>query len=537
VAQDRAASEHRGGGFDAAEGARHPGWTLDSVTGPVVATAVVALVAVLLVAYGTRNGSNIGPDSATYFSGARNLAAGRGYSGYDMRPITLFPPGFSATLAVARTAGIDPVTAARWLNAVAAGALCVLVFVLVRRHARYRWSPVLAAAAVGSMPAIFDTFSAAWTEPLFCVLAVVLLLVLESILARHARRPGLLYAAGALAALGFLYRYAGITLVAVGLIVVAIAARPDGPQATLARMARFLAAGAAVPIMLVAWNATRGAALGPRPSSAQTLGGMAHDFLTTFRGWLVGNAHPPIAAADGLLALAVVVTALGAAGFVATRPRRPDPLRSLLPSVVFVAVYVAYLVASELATALDPVGNRLLAPVIGPVVLLVTVCLESVVAWPRAVPRTIRIALVTILVAGWFATSIATSIDRARRNAPAATGYAAAWWTGSDLVAAVRRLPPGIAIFSNNPAGVYLATGRQPISNTPTTGVYRSRNAPVGIGAFRARLASTGRPAYLVWERIAGDTWDVTPAQLTAAGFRLAPVAAAHIGTVYRIAP
>jgi hypothetical protein len=262
---------------------------------------------------------------------------------------------------------------------------------------------------------------------------------------------------------------------------------------------------------------------------------MLHDFTATLRGWVVGPQHFSAGVGDGLLVAAVVIVAAGAAMLARTRDR--GSLRRLIPTTLFVVVYVMYIVASEFQTALDPVGNRLLAPIVAPVAVLVTLSLEPFITAPRAMPQMLRLAMVAALVSAWFTTSIATSVIRARESAPAQNGYAARWWTGSDLVAAERRLPPGATIFTNNPPGVYLATNIQPVFGSPTLAIYRSNDAAPGIANFRSRLASTRGPIYLAWERIIGDTWDVTPRQLQNAGFRLTPVAQAHLGTIYRITP
>src|SRR5689334_23211459 len=72
-----------------------------------LAVGLVAISAVILVVVGTRQGSALSPDSADYISGARNLAAGRGFVNYSLQPITTFPPGFSATLALGDRLGLN----------------------------------------------------------------------------------------------------------------------------------------------------------------------------------------------------------------------------------------------------------------------------------------------------------------------------------------------------------------------------------------------------------------------------------------------
>ena len=62
----------------------------------VVALAVLAGVATWVA---TRHGPGLSPDSVTYLSAARNLAAGRGYVDLTGQANTTFAPGYPAVLA------------------------------------------------------------------------------------------------------------------------------------------------------------------------------------------------------------------------------------------------------------------------------------------------------------------------------------------------------------------------------------------------------------------------------------------------------
>jgi hypothetical protein len=71
----------------------------------VLLLVLIAVAAGSLVGANTRWGVGLRGDSYAYISGARNLAAGLGYSrisgGGEVRPITHFPPLFSLLLASA----------------------------------------------------------------------------------------------------------------------------------------------------------------------------------------------------------------------------------------------------------------------------------------------------------------------------------------------------------------------------------------------------------------------------------------------------
>lgn len=498
---------------------------------PAIVTAGIAIAAAVVVLVGTRGGSLAGLDSAVYLAGGRNLAAGHGYVGMDLRPITLFPPGFSATLAAPDALGIGAAQAARWLNAVALGGSVVLAFMLTRRSARYRWTPVAAGLAVAVMPAGFDVGSALWSEPVFCVATLGVLLLLETAIATGPSRNTALVGAAALASIACTYRYAGLAVIATGIIVIAW----TGPDAVGRRIRRALVFGliaAIAPVLIVARNISYGTLFGPRTASIESVAGLSREALTVLRGWVTGVTHDAVPAAN--VAVIVALAAVGVGALMRIRTHRRG-VTSLAPVGVFVVVYIVDLVGTELATTVDPLGDRLLAPVVAPVVVLVACAIEALLDAPERIPRSLRIAGVALVAGAWMCGCAAVTIHRAAVGAPAANGYAARWWTGSSLVAATRRLPAGAGIATNNPAGIYLATGRQPLLQTPVSLIYRSSSRPPDIAAFRARLAALPAPRYLVWERLTGDTWDLTPAQLAAAGLRLVPVTVGDYGTVYRI--
>ncbi len=449
--------------------------------------------------------------------------------------MTLFPPGFSTTLAVPTALGVNAATAARTLNAVALGVVCLLTFVLGRRHARYRWTPVLAAAAVAVMPAMFGVFSAVWSEPVFCVLTIAFVLLVESAAAGHAADTRMVAWTAAVAGVAYVFRYAGVALIVAGIVIIAVAALADGRRAAVRRSAMFTAIALIGPLVVTAINLRYGTVVGPRSAPTETLPILGREIAATLRGWVVGTTHDRVLVADLAVLVAIIALAYAAGRARADRARAGATRRRLFPMASVVVIYVGYLIAGEFATTIDPVGDRLLSPVIAPIVVLSACALESFVDHPARVRRAVRVTVLSAIVAAWFAGSAAVTIHRTITTAPATNGYAARWWTNSGLVAAAGRIPAGATIVSNNAAGLYLATGRHPVMSTPTTRTYRSTGRPLDIATFRSQVAGLQQPVYFVWERLAGDTWDVTPAQLAAAGMRLSLVRTADFGAVFRI--
>ena len=510
----------------------------DSTRSAWLVVGFAALLAVVLALVATQHGAGVSPDSAVYLSGARNLAAGRGYVDYSLRPITAFPVGFSATLALGEKIGIDARDGARWLNASAFGALVLLTFALACRHLRQRWLAVGAAGAVAGSAPLFGVFSQAWTEPVFCVLVLAVLLVLERLTVQRSRGAWWLVTAGLLTSAAFAYRYSGLTLLVLSVLVIGVAARADGFAAVLRRTLLYLSVASVLPALIIARNLSEGSsAFGPRGSSIETLGGVTHSLAAAWRTWvLAGNGS---SSSLGWVALVGAATLLALGLTVAYREHgarlRPPDAAPLLPLLAFIAGYVGYLVVSEFVTNINAIDDRLLSPTLAPVVVLVTIALDHLVAPQAMAQRRWLAKCLVAMLSLWLALSLAESVSRAHEDAVAGQGYAAPSWTGSPFVAAFRRLPTTARTFSNYADGLYSATGRQPVYDSPSLLLYRSRDPAHQFGPFRRLVRRSRKPVVLIWFDANTRTYLLTPQQLRQRGLELTVVTTTSETTVYAV--
>lgn len=475
---------------------------------------LVAVAAVVLVLVGTRQGPGLSPDSANYVSSARNLAAGRGLVNYSLRPLTVFPPGFPTTLALGDRLGVDPVDGARWLNALALGALVLLTYGLARRHVRRTWLAVGAVAVLAFASPTFDIFTWAWSDPVFCLLVVGWLLTLESLVSRRGRAPSLIVLAALLASVAFAYRYASMTMLAASVVVIVVASWSDGLGATVRRTSLFLAVSLVLPALIVARNLTEGPAFGQRPSSRETIDGIVRGLVVSSRG--VG------ALAVGALVLLYVLHRYQVQHGVAATGA------PLLPLVVWTGTYVAYIVVTELKTGIDPINNRLLSPIFASTVVLLAACADQLLDldWARH-RRWVTITVAAVLVVGVVA-SFAQTARHARTRGDDGLGFAARDQAHSRLSAAVRALPGSAAVYSNSPGALYFADVRQPIFPSPWSPP-DGADDPAAGAALRRAVERSGGALYLA-------LWTGTPdAPPPPAGLRVERVTSTPDGALYRV--
>ncbi len=158
--------------------------------------SVVAALGAAGIFLCTARGVMANPDSAMYMGGARSIAAGEGYRlevfAGDTRPLTRFPPLFSAVLAAPAALGLDLLTADRWLDALLLAGSVLVVGWLVYRHTEDAALAVLGAALAATGSPMIAMHTALLSEPLFVFLVMLGLLLLDG----HLRRPRMLPPSG-----------------------------------------------------------------------------------------------------------------------------------------------------------------------------------------------------------------------------------------------------------------------------------------------------------------------------------------------------
>src|SRR5215211_3009754 len=180
-----------------------------------VAVLLISVIGFLLVLQATPEGAGLSDDSIAYIAGARSIAAGDGYREAWLesnQPVTHFPPGFPSVLAFFGFLGIDPLHAARYVNAflffLTAGLLGILA---------WRMTPSLTAGLV--LAGLFilcgdllQIHAMAMSEPLFIFVSLLSFWMFDLYFERH---QGIwLIACATLTGVAYLTRYSGLALAA-----------------------------------------------------------------------------------------------------------------------------------------------------------------------------------------------------------------------------------------------------------------------------------------------------------------------------------
>jgi len=435
-----------------------------SALGFAVITGILALYGTGRITQATPSGMGLGGDSYSYVTAADNLAAGIGFgrlNGYgELVPTTHYPPFYPAALAGMQILGVDKLESVRWVNLVAFTALVFLAGVIVRRETGSNYPAYAAAAVLATSTVVFDVSVWAMTETLYIALGLAGILVLSLYLERGSRWQLLL--AAVLAALGFLTRYIGISLV--GAAFVALLVQRASWRRRLVDGGLLLAVSLLPVVLWWIRNATLTGNFANRriiwhPVTLDHLRSLTLHFVE----WFVPSEfiRGGIYAVAVLLLLGVVVGAIllrmRAADRLSNRFRREGaPMLLALYSGMFVVALAASL---SLFDPFTPVGIRILSPLFVSVMLLAVVLAWD--AWMLQ-GRLVRVGIVAgfLFILVWNGTSQARM---AESYGIYGLGNAAPSISQSQTVAAVRELPE-VPIVSNGIARLYFWADRNPFA-------------------------------------------------------------------------
>jgi len=427
----------------------------------------IASMGAALALYATAgHGISVVTDSVKYLAAARSLAGGQGLTHYDGSPYVLWPPLYPATLAVLEATEGSALRGARVLHALLFGAVVLASGLLFRRLLRTDAAALAGAAAVVAGFPLFRSAITLYSEIGFVLLLVLFLLALHAALA--SRGAGFWLLAGALAALATLQRYAGLTLVATGALAL-VAAPGQGTPGRRVLHSTLFGLLATAPLALYALRnwLVGGALFGERPAGGRTLARDALDIADTLLAWTPAwRGFAPEDRAPVLLAAVTVLLLLAITSVLAGRSdaqRRKDVASRASVLLLFVAAYVAFLLATSSLSLYGRLGHRLLSPLFVPATALALLALEGAgvplgkLLRSRYAPAAVPVVVVALWIALHLGGRMESLIANARRGG--LPGFGAVGWTRSEAVAWLRDHPLQGSVYTNVPDALYMLLG------------------------------------------------------------------------------
>ncbi|MDP4214925.1 MAG: hypothetical protein Q8927_01905 [Bacteroidota bacterium] len=421
---------------------------------------LAAIAGILIIhSFCRHSGIGVSPDSVDYISTASNIRYHGTATNYSGHPLVNFPIGYPLLLSgIMWITGQDAMSFGPVLNEALFAILILLCGVLMEgfaiRSKLYKWAIL---TIIVLSPCLLEVYSMLWSETLFLVLLLLFILFLRRYLAAPDAASGLrrLWAPALIAGLACVTRYAGITLIATGGLLLCF----QGDLRIRGKMGRLLYFGAAA-LLLPCLNLLRnrmvtGTAAGLRERGIESFGHVLRDLGNVILGWLGAGEDYGLWAAV-LAAVLIVVFAL-----LTIRRRRSRSTEHIVH--VFFVVYAAFILGVASISRFQQLDSRLVSPLFIP---LIWGCTFWIPGWMSNLYRGMGkpIALFAVFSGVIFIqtaqlTSYAENWEGIRDAG--IPGYTENDWTHSQTMDYVRQqfAKDSVPVYSNADDAIWFLTG------------------------------------------------------------------------------
>ena len=318
-----------------------------------------AIGAACIIAMGKQSGMGVSPDSVFYLEAAKELIQDHALEDFNHLPLVDFPAGYPLLLAfVSWITQSDPLVFSTILNAFLYA--CLIFFSGRLTQKFFPNKPWLQIAVLGCLvvsPAMIEIYAMLWSETSFLLLLVLFFLVMGKVLSPNNRQHWWVLAA-IIAGYAALTRYAGITIIATGCLIVLL---QSNWKLGLRNSIRFgLIASLPLAINLIRNKMHTDTFTGLRkPATTGIIDNLGFTFDTiaqwlflpfSTNTWIVGS-----------ILLLLMIAGLWL--------RRKDAYGKIVYS--FALIYAAFMIISASTSKHEQLNSRLLAAILLPVIIVV----------------------------------------------------------------------------------------------------------------------------------------------------------------------
>ena len=406
------------------------------------------------------SGIGVSPDSIVYMSTAANMRHHGVINDFTGMPMMDFPAGYPVFLGlVMLVTGLEPMQFAPILNGLLFGGLIFLSgWIMERFSYPSRWYKWAMLSIIVLSPCLLEIYSMLWSETLFLILTLFFFLAARRYHLAHDWKGVVLM--GAIAAVAGVVRYAGVSLIGLGVFLMLT----DFPMPWKKKLWHILAFGP-ISISLIVLNVCRnhhvtGTLTGYREKAIAGLGQNLKHFGNVFCDWLPFFDDPyKYPALVGVVCLLVCLAA-----WLYRLIRQHDEYSyDQIASAHFI-VYALFILVVASISRFQALDSRLLSP-------LFISWLWGSSSWVlpqfKRAGKNVRTGL-AVLGLGAVASMLYGQLVLYKFNwegikYAGIPGYTEDQWTGSQTMDFIRHSPelhkPGVPIYSNAFEGIWFLTG------------------------------------------------------------------------------
>jgi hypothetical protein len=333
------------------------------LTGDYDAVPVAIAGFILIQALCAYGGIGVSPDSVVYISTAQNIHDHGAINDFTNSPVMDFPAFYPAFLSgIIFLTGSKVLSFGPILDGLMFATLIGLCGWIMNRFTRVtRTYKFLVLVFILLSPCLLEVYSMVWSETLYLLLTVLFIIFAHGYFQTHSLRG--LVGMALIAALACVTRYAGVSLVALGGLLLLCDGRLRWGPKKLGHIALY----SVVAISLISLNLYRNLRLtqtltGFREPGLTPFSTNLHDFGSVLCDWLpFFNEHYPAATGVAVLFI-LLITGI----FVYRLVRRQDFFSFDNLAQSYFVVYAAFILATATVSRFQQLDSRLLSPLFLP---------------------------------------------------------------------------------------------------------------------------------------------------------------------------
>ena len=337
----------------------------------------IALTGILLIlVYTNHTGPGVSPDSIVYVSVARNLNAHGALLDYNLKTLVDFPVFYPFFLSVVEFfTRTDLTITGPYLNAFLFAGIILISGQLIHSF-KYnnRLYKIVILFSIAVSPALFDVYSMLWSETLFIFLSLLFILLYRSYLKK--RTVSSLLICAAVAGIACITRYAGITIIASGLMLLFFDRALDWKK----KITHLLSFGviAVLPLLanLLHNRLATGLMTGPRESGITPLSENIYYFGSVVCQWMgISSTAVPVVSGVVIFVLIAAVIIYSIQAWLNKAYPGAEPCFTAL----FI-VYTVFIIGISTLSHFEQINNRLISPLFIPMLIVLTAWIPRVLA-------------------------------------------------------------------------------------------------------------------------------------------------------------
>jgi hypothetical protein len=429
----------------------------------------VSLFGAIAIFFRTQFGSGLLlDDSIVYITTARNILRGLGfcennYFDFGRTAMTHYAPLYPGVIALVSALGIEPLSASRLLNSLLFGANIFCIGIAIRTITSSGKAALIGATLAMMSESMLHLHCLVVSEPLFLFFFLLSVILLSRYITTQ--KTFLLVLSSLTLSFSFCARYAGLALVLTEITALMLFCKTPVIRRSIDAITVTIISSAPMGLwivrnFLISGNPFNRSFLLYMDAPKKLMLGLLNIVQWVFPGQRLPMVTVPLVSicicALAVLFLRPLKTAFARSGNLlrqAARSAAPDAMSKIF--LLFIVVYPLFLILSMSTFDHEtPFDKRIQLPIfVSSLIFSVGFCVKAISRhWKSRTARMLFLACIIIIGFSY----ILTGIRWLTKDANSFSFFSIKPWKASEIISAVKELPAGTLLYSNEPSILWL---------------------------------------------------------------------------------